>query len=169
MVILVLGLPGSGKSYFAGKLAQKIDAEYWNSDQVRKVLFPERTYSETEKLKVYEALLKKMQDAIEKKKDVVLDATFYKNKIREPFVKSNTKIAFIEVWADEKIIQERLKENRPDSEADFKVYQLIKQKWEPLEQPRLKLQSTNNNIDAMLQSALNYLNDDRRTNQDTAF
>jgi len=164
MVILVLGLPGSGKSYFAGKLAQKIDAEYLNSDQIRKVLFPERTYSEAEKSKVYDALLEKMQDAIEKEKDVVLDATFYKNKIREPFVKSNAKMAFIEVWADEKIIQERLKENRPDSEADFKIYQLIKQKWEPLEQRHLKLQSTNNNIDAMLQSALNYLKDDKRTN-----
>ena len=83
MVILVLGLPGSGKSYFAERLAQKIHAEYLNSDQIRKEMFPDRTYSDSEKARVYEALLKKMQEAIDKEKDVVLDATFYKNKIRE--------------------------------------------------------------------------------------
>lgn len=164
MVIMVLGLPGSGKSYFAEKLAQHIGAEYLNSDRIRKVMFQERTYSEAEKLKVYEAMLKKMQDTIAKEKDVVLDATFYKNKTREPFIKRHEEIVFIEVWADEKIIQERLKENRLYSEADFKVYQLIKQNWEPLEKPHLKLQSTNNNIDVMVQSALNYLKDDKRTN-----
>ena len=83
MVILVLGLPGSGKSYFAERLAQKIRAEYFNSDQIRKEMFADRTYSDLEKARVYEALLKKMQEAIDKEKDVVLDATFYKNKIRE--------------------------------------------------------------------------------------
>ena len=62
MVILVLGLPGSGKSYFAGRLAQKINAEYLNSDQIRKEMFQGRTYSDSEKAKVYEALLQKMTE-----------------------------------------------------------------------------------------------------------
>lgn len=160
MIILVLGLPGSGKSYFAVRLAQKINAEYLNSDQIRKEMFPERTYSDSEKAKVYEDLLKKMKEAIDKGKDMVLDATFYKNKIREPFItNSKGKIAFIEVWADENIIQERLKKPRPYSEADLKVYQLLRQQWEPLKQPHLSLQSTNRNIDSMLRTAVNYLKD----------
>ncbi len=165
MVIMILGLPGSGKSYFAGKLAQKIDAEYFNSDQIRKEMFPERTYSEEEKSKVYETLLKKMQEAIDEDKDVVLDATFYNNKIRAPFITQNKgRIAIIEVWADEKIIQERLKETRPYSEADFKIYELIKPQWEPLEKTHLKLESTNANINEMLKKALNYLKHDKGTN-----
>lgn len=166
MVILVMGLPGSGKSYFASRLAEKINAEYWSSDQIRKENFPERTYSDSETKKVYEILLKKMQEAIDEEKDVVLDATFYKNKIRVPFTsESKGKIVFIEVWADEKIIQERLKKNRPYSEADFKIYHLLKGQWDPLEQPHLSLRSTNKNIDAMVLKAVNYLKDEKGTNR----
>lgn len=161
MVIIVLGLPGSGKSYFAERLAQKIKARYFNSDQIRKEMFGDRTYSDSEKEKVYEELLKKMREVVEKEKDVVLDATFYKNKIREPFINNrNGKIVFIEVWAEDQIIQERLKKTRPFSEADLNVYQLLKRQWEPLKEPHLLLESTNNNIDAMLKKAVTYLKDD---------
>lgn len=169
MVIMVMGLPGSGKSFFAGRLAQKINAEYWNSDQIRKEMFPERTYSDSEKKQVYKALFKKMQEAIQKEKDVVLDATFYKDKIRELFItNSKERIAFIEVWANENLIRERLKKIRQDSEANLEVYKLLKRQWEPVKQPHLILQSTNENIDAMLQKAENYLKDDKTTNQKTA-
>lgn len=159
MVVVVLGLPGSGKSYFANRLAESIDAVYINSDRLRKELFPKRTYSELEKAKVYEVMLKRMDEAIDQRKNLVLDATFYKNKTREPLMAKNRgEVFFIEIQADEDIIKERLKENRPYSEADLGVYQLIKQLWEPLEWPHLTLQSTN--IDAMLEKALQYLKND---------
>jgi len=35
MIIIVFGLPGSGKSYFASKLAERINARYINSDVIR--------------------------------------------------------------------------------------------------------------------------------------
>jgi len=161
MVVVVLGLPGSCKSYFANSLAESIDAVYINSDRLRKELFPKRTYSELEKAKVYEVMLKRMDEAIDQRKNLVLDATFYKNKTREPLMAKNRgEVFFIEIQADEDIIKERLKENRPYSEADLGVYQLIKQLWEPLEHPHLTLQSTNTNIVTMLEKALQYLKDD---------
>jgi predicted kinase len=166
MVILILGLPGSGKSYFAGKLAELIDADHVNSDRLRKELFLKRSYSELEKTKVYQAMLGKMEQAVTKKKNVVLDATFHKKETRELF-KRNTeeRIHFIEVSADEDISRERLKKSRPYSEADFEVYQEMRQKWEPLEEPCLALESTNTNIDEMLQKAMLYLKDDKRANR----
>lgn len=155
---MVLGLPGSGKSYFSSRLAQKINAEYLNSDKIRKDLFPVRTYSESEKNAVYKALLEKMQEATDKGKDVVVDATFYKNEIRDKFISNiKEKVNFIEVWADEEIIRKRLKKKRRYSEADFQVYEFIKQQWEPLKHPHLKLKSTNDNINDMLQKAFNSL------------
>ena len=36
MVVIVFGLPGSGKSYFASRLAGIISADYINSDRVRR-------------------------------------------------------------------------------------------------------------------------------------
>lgn len=160
MVIMVMGLPGSGKSYFASKLAQKIGADYSNSDQIRKDIFSERTYSNSEKAKVYEILFKKMLIAIEQEKDIVLDATFSKNELRDKFLKHcKGNVAVIEIWTDEKNIRERLKIPREQSDADFKIYQLIKSEWEPFEQSHLKLKSTNNNLEVMLEKAINYLKD----------
>ncbi len=63
------------------------------------------------------------------------------------------------------IIKERLEKSRPYSEADFQVHQLIRQQWEPLEEDHLRLQSTNDNIDAMLLKAMKYLYDDSKGNR----
>ena len=44
-----------------------------------------------------------------------------------------------------------------DSEADFEVYQKIKNQWEPLNEDHLILQSTDDNINEMLNKAAGYL------------
>ncbi len=167
MIIIVFGLPGSGKSYFASRLAAMLKAEYVNSDRLRKEMFQQRTYSNEEKALVYKKMHEKMQRAVVEKESIVLDATFHKRETRELFTDNVQAgaITFIEVWATEKITEERLKQTRPDSEADFEVYKFIKQHFEPLEKDHLLLESTNDNIDNMLQEAAAYLrlNDDKNT------
>ncbi len=102
MIVIISGLPGSGKSFFAEQLAKKLDADYVNSDRLRKELFPTRTYSDYEKAAVYKAMLKRMAVAIRLGRNIVLDATFHKKSTRELFTKNTKeKIHFIEVWADE--------------------------------------------------------------------
>lgn len=170
MVIIVFGLPGSGKSYFASRLAKLTDAVYINSDRVRREMFKERTYSALEKSAVYQQMLTQFRTALNQEKTVVLDATFHKAETRELFIKEmkeHEHIQFIEVWAAENIIRERLKKERPYSEADFGVYQSIQQLHEPLTEPHLVLESTDNNIDDMLLKALAYLKNtnDNRTDQ----
>ncbi len=160
MIVIVFGLPGSGKSYFASKLARMIRADYVNSDKVRKELFEKRTYSAEEKKAVYDKMLDQTKEAVRQNRPLVLDATFHKSEIRHAFAEvaqGKTDILFIEVRADEKIIRERLKRERPYSEADFEVYKLIHRQNEPLGEPHLILQSTNENIDDMLQKAGEYL------------
>ncbi len=170
MIVIVLGLPGSGKSYFASRLAKMINADYINSDRVRKEMFKSRTYSEQEKAAVYNEMLEKMKEAVSQRRNLVLDATFHKNETRNIFIqgmKGKGKIFFIEVWADENIAGVRLKESRTYSEADFEVYKLIRQHWEPLIERHLLLESTDENIDKMLQKAAEYLQwkNDKRTDQ----
>jgi predicted kinase len=169
MIIIVFGLPGSGKSFFASRLAKMINADYINSDKLRRKLFSKRSYSTKEKLSVYNAMLAKLNEIITKKKNVVLDATFSKNAIRKRFVEeagNKSRIAFIEVKAASSLIRERLKRPREDSEADFSVYEKIKQSWEPHTGPHQTLHSTNKNIADMLEKARNYLNieNDEATN-----
>lgn len=160
MIIIVCGLPGSGKSYFASRLAGEINSEYVNSDRLRKDMFQSRTYSEQEKTAVYNAMLERMNEAINNQRNLVIDATFHYSKIRQRFITKaagKANIIFIEVRADENLIKERLKAKREYSEADFEIYQLIRSKWEDLREPYLLLESTNENIDNMLEIAAQYL------------
>ncbi len=162
--MIVMGLPGSGKSYFAEKLAGKMEAEYISSDRVREELFEKRTYSKAEKARVYEEMLKRTELAISHNKPVVLDATFYEEETRDMFLKNlGIQTFIIEIRASESLIKERLKKNRLYSEADFEVYQMIRNKWIEVKQPHLVLESTDDNIDDMLNKALEYLSNDTGT------
>ena len=169
-VVIVFGLPGTGKSYFASRLADLTNAEYINSDRLRKELFSQRTYSDKEKEMVYREMLEKTKRAINENTNVVLDATFYKNDGRNRLleeIKNSSEISFIEIRADENTINRRLGKERLYSEADFEVYKLIKQQWEPLNAPHLILSSTDYNINDMLQKTMDYLQkkDDKRSDQ----
>lgn len=160
MIVIVFGLPGSGKSYFAERLAAKMDCEYVNSDRLRKEMFSTRTYSAEEKNEVYTRMQSAMRNALLQKKDIVIDATFHRDKTRKAFLAAageKGKVAFIEIIANEQTVRERLKKSRPHSEADFEVYQLIRQQWEPLDDRHLTLESTDHNIEYMLQKAAVYL------------
>ena len=158
MIVIVFGLPGAGKSYFASRLAARIEADYITSDRVRKKIFVDRTYSANEKLSVYDEMLTQMREAIKQNKSLVIDATFYKNAIRKELIKdAGNNIVFIEVKADESLIKERLKKIRTDSEADFEVYKSIQSQFEPMKELHLILYSTDDNITDMINKAMNYL------------
>ncbi|MEO8413210.1 MAG: AAA family ATPase [Ginsengibacter sp.] len=160
MVIIVFGLPGSGKSYFAGRLAKMISAGYLSSDRIRKEMYKKRTYSDAEKEAVYKEMLTKMKKAVHENRHVVLDGTFHKSETRKVFIeamKNKSGVEFIEVETGENIARERLKKSRTYSEADFEIYKIIRDHFDPLTEPHLLLQSTNNNIENMLQQATFYL------------
>lgn len=160
MIVVVTGLPGSGKSFFASRLAKAIDAEYISSDRLRKKMIQRRTYSAEEKELVYDEMLKQVHKAVKQNKSLVLDATFYKAETRNKFregIKDAGTIVIIEIVAGEALIKERMQTPREDSEADFTVYKVIQQQWEPIKEQHLILQSTNDNIESMLKTAINYL------------
>ncbi|MGZ8516936.1 MAG: AAA family ATPase [Chitinophagaceae bacterium] len=161
MIIIVMGLPGSGKSFFATRLATAINADYISSDRQRKKMIANRTYSANEKELVYNEMLMQMRQAIKQNKNLVLDATFHKNETRNKFKEEagNTdEIIFIEIVANETLVKERLRATREDSEADFAVHQIIRREWQPMKQLHLTLQSTNDNIEDMLEKTIEYLN-----------
>jgi predicted kinase len=160
MIIAVIGLPGSGKSYFAERLSAAIHATYISSDKVRKAIMPERKYSAKGKKQVYDEMLTQMQQTVKENKNVVLDATFYRQAIRQKFIdkaRDAGGIHFIEITAPEPVIRERLKQKREDSEADFEVYRQVRSQWEPLLEPHLALNSASDNVDDLLCKAINHL------------
>ena len=66
----------------------------------------------------------------------------------------------IEITADEEIIRQRLRRTRKYSEADFNVYEKIRDEFEEITMPHLTLQSTDDNLEQMLKSAISYINSD---------
>jgi predicted kinase len=153
MIVIVFGLPGSGKTYFAGRLADRINAEHIQSDKMRKELLDASTYSDREKLYVYDEMMIRSKNCIKQNKNVVIDATFYHDEIRKKFLQEIPEIFFIEVRADESLICERLKRKRAYSDADFQAYKKIKSEWQPMGEQHLILQSTDDNIEEMLHKA----------------
>ncbi len=160
MVIIIFGLPGSGKSYFATRLAKSLNALYMSSDQLRSQLLTEKNYTEEEKLYVYDEMVKRIKSEVKPDKFIVVDATFYKRELRRIFIDQISPLdtmEFIEVTAKDVLVKERLHTRRKDSDADISVYEKIKGQWDPMQQPHLHLESNNQNIDEMLQKATHYI------------
>ena len=145
MLLLLSGLPGSGKTTLARAYATTTGAAHYNSDALRRELGLMGRYQPGDKEKVYYVLLQRVRQALQQGLDVVVDSTFYRDALREPFRaaarESAVPLRWVEVKADERTIRERLSAPRPDSEADFAVYERIRDQYEPLEEEHLTVWS----------------------------
>ncbi len=160
-MVIVSGLPGSGKSYFASRLAKELNARYINSDLTRTRMDARGKYAFDDKLDVYEEMAREAGTCMREGESVVVDATFYRRSMRELFFTLakllHHKLAYIEIVADEDLIRERLKTPRLDSEADFSVYRLLKPQYETPEREHLVVESKDGNVDSMLRQAKEYI------------
>jgi predicted kinase len=160
MIVVVCGLPGSGKSYFAEAFAQRISAVYLNSDRIRREIGRQGMYSVSDKLITYRLMAERALESTNAYSDVVVDGTFYTKAMVDIFTKianDSRQVFFINVVADEALIRSRLNKPRQDSEADFDVYLKIKEQFQDLEVPHLTLRSTNDNLEEMIMKGLDYL------------
>ncbi len=154
MLILIAGLPATGKSTLARAVSESIGARHLNSDNVRDALGLRGRYSPEDKETVYHALLERAREALRDGQDVVVDSTFYKDSIREPFRRlanaTGARLLWVVVKAREQSILERLKTPRADSEADMDVYIAIRDAEEPLEDPHLTVWSDDETPEEMV-------------------
>ena len=162
MNIAVFGLPGSGKTFFARRLASRIYGMHVNSDDIRNSLGFRGEYSDQAKLKVYQAMASLMEDAILNQKDVILDATFYREDIRNLFIEKaiqlDSTLYWIEIKAAEFVIRHWLSKKRSDSEAGFDEYLKVKSEFEPMTDEHLTLYSDLEELEEMFDKTLAYIN-----------
>lgn len=149
MLIIVCGLPGTGKSFLSRKLAERINAEYLNTDRIRKKRFPNPTYSEEEKQKVYEEMFSCAGKLLSQGKNVILDGTFFKKKLRQRAYKlaEENKSAYyiIECIAPSHKVEKRILERsgqNSESDANVCVYRNLKKEFEPIEEVHLTLDTS---------------------------
>ena len=83
-VIWLTGLPGSGKSTIASALKERLpDAEILRMDELRRIVTPEPSYSDTEREFVYRSLVFAAKTLYELGHTVVIDATGNRRSWRE--------------------------------------------------------------------------------------
>lgn len=160
MLILISGLPGSGKTTLARAFSAQYGALHLNSDIVRREMSLMGNYTDADKARVYATLQARAQEALAKGQHVVVDSTFYKESIRQPFrqlaAEAQASVFWVEVQAQEPTIRERLKSPRPDSEADFAVYEKIRDAAEPFTEPHLVLWSDVTPLEKMVADLAQY-------------
>jgi len=128
VLILVCGLPGSGKSYLSERLAEQLAAVIIESDCVRKALFPQPTF--------------------------IFDATniveFQRELLYSLAERSDAHLLIVRTVAPEEVIRERLTQRKAGadstSDADWSVYRRMARREQRIRRPHLRI-DTSQDID----------------------
>lgn len=150
-LVLVGGLPGTGKSFLAPHLARPLRARVLQSDVVRKELagidprtsaragFGEGLYTAEARARVYAALCEAAQGELAAGRSVLVDASFTRAEQRRPFAQLAQRLHVaclaVEVEAPLEVVRARLAERSARggdaSDADFGVHLRARETHEP--------------------------------------
>lgn len=163
LLILIAGLPGSGKTTIAEALAAKVGGLHINSDNMRIQMELQGHYAALDKQIVYQA----MADAVSTglcsmpPRPVIADSTFVKADLRKSFEtlarQADCPFFWVWVWASPEETEKRMKQKRQYSEADFSVYLKLK---EVLDHPAgryLHIRTDQLDVDACVRWILRYI------------
>ena len=134
VLIIVSGLPGTGKSYFSGKLAERVPLLVLESDALRKVLFSPPSYTPIESSQLFSAIHLLVEELLKKGISLVVDATNLSERFRERLYsiadRLDVRMVLVRAEAPPEVVRERL-EGRVEapggnSEADWAVYRRMR-------------------------------------------
>jgi predicted kinase len=151
-VIVLVGLPGSGKSHFAREIARRIPAAILDSDALRQVLFAEPKHTKKEHARLFPALHVLMDRLLDRGNNVIVDATNLKESNRAPYYRiakqHNVPVVTARVWAPKNVIRRRLTERAigrdPDdrSTATLEVYEAMRHDFETIRRRYVSVNTT---------------------------
>jgi predicted kinase len=135
-LVVVSGLPGTGKSSFSRRLAQRLPFLILESDALRKTLFNPPDYSLAESGRLFRACHLIIQRLLERGIPVIFDATNLSEKHRERLYSIadhlGARLVLVRVEAPAGVVHERLGARQrgaappTNSDADWGVYQRMR-------------------------------------------
>ena len=151
-LIILSGLPGTGKSYFARQLNARIPSVVIGSDRTRKALTTNPTYSRKEHSRVFAVCHKIVEDLLLEGYVTIFEATNLTAKSRLPLIKITEKLQVpslcLVFTASEEIIKGRLTarsyglDESSYSDADWHIYSKLKPWQEPQDKNHWHIDST---------------------------
>jgi predicted kinase len=134
-LIVVSGLPGTGKSYFCRRLAERLHYLVLESDALRKRLFTVPEYSVAESAYLFRTIHRLTEEMLSQGIPVILDATNLAERHRERLYniaeRRNARLILVNVKAPPEVVKKRLKSRTQkkndgdNSDADWEVYQKL--------------------------------------------
>lgn len=138
---VLVGLPGSGKSWVARQLQARTGATVLESDALRRRLFSRRSYSAAESRRLFTAIHEAIDELLAEGRAVVLDATNLAQAERAPLYemadRHRAALVVVHVTAPDRVIRRRLASRARDgggsSEADLRVYERMRTQAEEIQ------------------------------------
>ena len=133
-LIVVSGLPGTGKSYFCSQLAQRLSVIILESDALRKALFSAPSYSSQESSHLFRVCHLLIERLLKRGISLIFDATNLSERHREHLYRIadhlDVKLVLVRVEAPPQVVYQRLKarqeNSKAKSDADWAIYQRMK-------------------------------------------
>jgi len=130
VLVIVSGLPGTGKSFFCRRLAEKLPAIILESDVLRQVLFPQPNYSQTESTRLFKTIRLLAERLLRRGFCIIMDATNLSERFRQYFYsiaeRLDVKLVVVSVEAPPLLVKERLAARSGNLDeglaADWDVY-----------------------------------------------
>ncbi len=152
-ILMMAGLPGSGKSSIVHSLAALVDCVVVSTDSVRQQMSHHPTYTLAAMSLVYEVCYAVIRRRLQQGQRVVFDASNYLSSRRQRLcniaAETNTPVAVCYVQAAQEVVEARLRQRingvrgQGDiSQADWSVYVWMRDNHEPLRREHLVLDTT---------------------------
>ncbi|MGE5740411.1 MAG: AAA family ATPase, partial [Candidatus Aminicenantes bacterium RBG_16_66_30] len=140
MLIILAGLPGTGKSTVAAALARDLGAGVLSTDKIRAERRGKPGFSRAEKGGVYERMFARAERGLRGGRSLILDGTFYLQRLREAGAaagrRAGVPVFFVEVIAPVPVVrrrmERRLRRARGPLPAGFEVHGFIRRSFEPV-------------------------------------
>ena len=161
LIILICGLPGTGKTFLAHELSKHIDSTVLSTDKIRKELIHKPTYAPWERSLIYDVLFLLVKYLHSSGINCILDGTFNMEKSRYEvkYSLNLTKEEFyiIECICPEDIIISRLISRKGDySDATVSIYLKMKKIYEKIKGNHISI-NTEKPLDVNINQILEYI------------
>ncbi len=172
-LVMLCGLPGTGKSTLARRLADGLPAVVVESDRVRQKLFAPPAYTGEESQRVHQVCHILIGWYLRHYYHVVYDATnlykYHRGLVYRLAARSGACLVVVEVTASDDVVRERLAPRRRThpavraqkdySDADWGVYVRMRRRSEPIQHDHIVVDTSDGDVERAVGCVLDAVRD----------